>query len=329
MTDTPIPTGAVLWRAAFVVPGASPPADLGALEEQALSVSLFAIEDPATAEPVAWRVGLFFRNEPDVEALRRELAPILGGGAPEEIEVTAVPERDWIAASAMHHEPVRVGRFFVHAAKDRGRVPSGAVAVEVEAGLAFGSGEHATTQACLEAIDALARARRFRSVLDLGCGSGILAIAAARCWATARVVAADSDPVAVRVAAENLALNGVAGRVAAVVSEGFAASAVRRGGPYDLVLANILADPLVELAPAVARHLAPGGAVVLSGLLDRQAAGVTRAYVAQGLRPLRQIDRSPWAGLVLAAPRLARLHSRHGAAISPGLSSPARGARSG
>jgi ribosomal protein L11 methyltransferase len=156
-------------------------------------------------------VGLFFQNEPDVDALRRELAPALGGSAPEEIEVTAVPERDWIAASAMHHEPVRVGRFFVHAAKDRGRVPAGAVAIEVEAGMAFGSGEHATTQACLEAVDALARSRRFRGVLDLGCGSGILAIAAARCWSAARVVAADSDPVAVRVAAENLALNGVAG----------------------------------------------------------------------------------------------------------------------
>jgi ribosomal protein L11 methyltransferase len=329
MSDKPLPAGATLWRAAFVVPGAAPPDDLGTLEDLALSVSLFAVEDPATAEPVAWRVGLFFQNEPAVDALRRELARAFGGWVPEEIEVTEVPERDWIAASAMHHEPVRVGRFFVHAAKDRGRVPAGAVAIEVEAGMAFGSGEHATTQACLEAVDALARSRRFRGVLDLGCGSGVLAIAAARCWPAARVVAADSDPVAVRVAKENLDLNGVAGRVEAVVSEGFAASAVRRGGPYDLILANILADPLVELAPAVARHLAPGGAVVLSGLLDRQAAGVTRAYVAQGLRPLRQIDRSPWAGLVLAAPRLARLHIRRGAAISAGLSSPARGARDG
>lgn len=300
MTDTP--AGATLWRAAFVLPGASPPDDLGALEELALSVSLFAIEDPATSDPVAWRFSLFFRNEPDAADLRDGLAAALGEGAPDEVEVTEVPAADWVAASAMHHEPVRVGRFFVHAAKDRGQVPDDAVPIEVEAGLAFGSGEHATTQACLEAVDALARSRRFRRVLDLGCGSGILAIGAAKCWPAARVVAADNDPVAVRVAGENLALNGVASRVEAVVSEGFAASAVRRGGPYDLVLANILADPLVELAPAVARHLAPGGAVVLSGLLDRQAAGVTRAYVAQGLRLVRQTGQGPWAALLLRTP---------------------------
>lgn len=292
-----------LWRASLTVPGAVPPDVPEAVEERTLSVSLLAVEDPVTTDPTAWRVELIFGEAPEPEALRAGLAPLLVAGACGEIEIAEVPARDWVSALAASVEPVRVGRFFVHDAKDRGRVPGDAVPVEVEAGLAFGSGEHATTQACLAAIDALARTRRFRRVLDLGCGSGVLAIGAARCWPAARVIAADNDPVAVRVAGENLALNGVAGRVRAVVSDGFGTGAVRRGGPYDLVLANILADPLVALAPAVARHLAPGGAAVLSGLLDRQADRVTRAYAAAGLRPRGRIDRGPWVGLVMVAPR--------------------------
>ncbi len=292
-----------LWRASFTVAGATPPEAISALEERALSVSLFAIEDEASTEPVAWRIDLFFDAEPDAGLLRRDLESILPAPSAE-IEITAVPAQDWLAASAMQQEPVQVGRFFVHGSKDRSRVPVAAVPIEVEAGLAFGSGEHATTQACLEAVDRLTRGRRFRRVLDLGCGSGILAMAAARCW-PARVVAADYDPVAVRVARENIALNGLAGRITTVVADGMRHSLIRRCAPYDLVLANILADPLIELAPAVARRVAAGGFVVLSGLLDRQALAVERAYGAAGLRLASTIARTPWMGLVFRRQRRA------------------------
>jgi ribosomal protein L11 methyltransferase len=290
-----------LWRASFTVPGSMPPEAVGALEERALSVSLFAIEDEASTEPVAWRIDLFFGEEPDPAVLRAELAAALPG-PPTELEVTSVPAQDWLAASAMQQEPVQVGRFFIHGPKDRDRLPAGALPIEVEAGLAFGSGEHATTQACLEAIDRLARVHRFRRVLDLGCGSGILAMGAARCW-PARLVAADYDPVAVRVARENIALNGLAGRITTVVSDGMRHSLIRRRAPYDLVLANILADPLIELAPAITRRVAPGGFVVLSGLLDRQALSVEQAYAAAGLRLAATIARTPWMGLVFRRPR--------------------------
>ena len=292
----------VLWRARFTLEGAPVPESLGALEEAALSVSLFAIEEEASAEPVAWQVSAFFAQAPEKGALRRELEVILGREV-RDLEIDEVPAQDWVAASAMHQEPVRVGRFFVHAPKDRALLPPDAVPIEVEAGLAFGSGEHATTQACLEAIDRLAAVRRCRTVLDLGCGSAILAMGAARAWPTARVIAADNDPVAVRIARENVAKNGLAVRVAVALSDGFRNDLIRRAAPFDLILANILADPLIELAPALARRLTPGGFAVLSGLLDRQAEAVTRAYVGQGLRPHARLGTVPWVGLVLRKPR--------------------------
>ena len=194
-----------------------------------------------------------------------------------------MPAQDWLAASAMQQEPVQVGRFFIHGPKDRDRLPAGALPIEVEAGLAFGLGEHATTQACLEAIDRIARVHRFRRVLDLGCGSGILAMGAARCW-PARLVAADYDPVAVRVARENFALNGLAGRITTVVSDGTRHSLIRRRAPYDLVLANILADPLIELAPALTRRVARGWL--------RRALGSARPAGRIG-RPGLRCSRSP------------------------------------
>ncbi|MGE3295638.1 MAG: 50S ribosomal protein L11 methyltransferase, partial [Geminicoccaceae bacterium] len=193
----------------------------------------------------------------------------------------------------------------VHGSHARDAVPPGAVAIEIDAGLAFGSGEHATTQACLASLDRLARRRRFRRVLDVGCGSGVLAIAAAKCW-PARVLAVDNDPIAVRVARENVALNGVAEHVRVELGEGYGHPFVRRLRPFDLVLANILADPLIELAPTLARHLAPAGHAVLSGLLDRQAEAVIAAHRREGLELVDRADQGPWAALVLAARRSRR-----------------------
>jgi ribosomal protein L11 methyltransferase len=176
------------------------------------------------------------------------------------------------------------------------------VPIRLDAGLAFGSGEHASTRGCLLALDELARRRRFRRVLDMGCGSGILAIAAAKCW-PARVLAVDNDPKAVVVAQENADQNGVAGQIRVRWSEGYRSPAVRSAGPYDLIFANILADPLCDMARDLARHLAPGGTAILSGLFDRQAARVIEAHRAVGLRLRRCLQLEIWTTLVFSARR--------------------------
>lgn len=293
-----------LWRARAVTRGGEMPDLLEAFEEDALSVSLFEIEDPATALAVGWRVEMLFRDPPDGGELAGRLLPLcraagveLGG-----VEVDEVAAEDWVAATQLRLPPVVAGRFVVHGSHAREGLPPGLERIEIDAGLAFGSGEHATTRACLEAIDRIARRHRFRRVLDLGCGSGVLAIAAGRCW-PARLLAVDNDPIAVRVAAGNLRRNLPGGWFAVGLADGYHHPAVRRARPFDLVLANILADPLIEFAPSLARHLAPGGHAVLSGLLDRQAEAVVAAHVGCGLRLEDRIDDGPWVALVLRQAR--------------------------
>lgn len=302
-TTWPEPVGSRLWRASFIAPASAMPGLLEAVEELAVSTSVFEHEADDAAETVSWRVDLMLAEEPDIAALRKVLAPRCKafGFRLGELSAERVPEEDWLAVTARSHPPVLAGRFAVHGEHARDQVPEGLLRVQVEAGLAFGSGEHATTQACLEALDRIATVRRFRRVLDMGCGSAVLAIAAARC-SPCRVIAADNDPVAVRVAAENTVINNVAARVRCLVSDGYANPAVRRAAPYDLVLANILADPLCEMAGDLARHLAPGGMAILSGFLDRQVEKVARAHRDRGLRVRWQFDRTPWAALVVERP---------------------------
>lgn len=292
-----------LWRATLILAGSEMPDLLERFEEEALSTALFEIEDDRTGETTGWQVDLVYRERPDPAELEAELAATLEGGSNklEKLEVVPVPAADWVKAVELRLPPLSVGRFVVHGSHARDDLPPGLVPVQIDAGLAFGSGEHATTSLCLAAIDRLAR-RRFRRVLDVGCGSGVLGIAAAKCW-PAEIVAVDNDPIAVQVTAANAELNGVAGQVTALHAEGYAHSLVRRRRPYDLILANILADPLIELAPHLAAHLAPGGHAVLSGLLDRQADAVVAAHLAQRLRLVARHDQGPWTALVLRAPR--------------------------
>jgi ribosomal protein L11 methyltransferase len=287
---------------------------LEVFEEEALSVSVFEIEDEATAELLGWQIDLIYREEPDRAALEAALRPACAaaGASLESIAVERVPATDWVGATQLKLPPIEAGRFLVHGSHVRDDLPEGLVPIEIDAGLAFGSGEHATTHSCLIAIDRLARHKRFRRVLDVGCGSGVLAIAAAKCW-PARVVALDNDPIAVRVAAENMRINGVAEQVEVVLADGYRHPLVRRLRPFDLILANILADPLIELAPALARHLAPGGHAVLSGLLDRQADAVIAAHCRQGLHLIGRVDQGPWTALVLQAPRARRRSMASGA----------------
>ena len=221
----------------------------------------------------------------------------LGAGAPD-FAFAELPETDWVAKSLEGLTPVRVGRFLVHGSHDRARRRPNDLAIEIEAGQAFGTGHHGTTAGCLAAIDRLAKTRAMRNALDVGTGSGVLAIGIAkRCKVP--VLASDVDPVAVRIADANARLNGVRPLVRTLCAAGIEGTAFARPGGFDLIVANILAGPLVALAPSIRRRLAPRGAVILSGLLAHQANRVAAAYRAQGLRLVRAETREGWVTLTL------------------------------
>jgi len=265
-----------------------------------------------------WSAEAYFEDG-EAGAIAARLTDWLGAdafGVP--LRVEALPETDWIAEGLKSLPPVLAGRFVIHGSHDRDAVPRGRIAIEIDAGQAFGTGHHATTAGTLTVLDRLCAMRRYRRVLDLGTGSGVLAIALAKL--TRRpVLATDIDPIAVAVATENAARNGVSPLVRFVTADGLAQAEVRRGAPYDLIAANILAEPLMRLAPALARALAPGGDVVLAGLLTAQRERVVAAYAAQGVRLVRARSFGAWTVLHLARPhgvrgvgRSARMAGRGG-----------------
>jgi ribosomal protein L11 methyltransferase len=213
----------------------------------------------------------------------------------------ALPDQDWIRTSQEGLPPVRAGRFFVYGAHDAGKVPHGVIPMRIEAGLAFGTGHHETTLLCLAALSELAHRRNFRNVLDVGCGTGVLAIGAAKLWCR-RVLATDIDPVAVETTRANAIDNGVGPLVVTGVAEGLDHPFIRGGAPFDLVLANILAGPLTRLAPQIARASRPGGIVVLSGLLYWQEILVLSFYRAQGFVLRKTLRQASWSALILERP---------------------------
>ncbi len=239
-----------------------------------------------------WRIDAFPTAPEEADGFRARLA--------EHAQLTVVVEpladADWLAMALSGLPPVRAGRFFVYGVHDRGRAPPNAVNLRIEAGAAFGTGHHGTTVGCLLAYDALLKRRRHRRVLDVGTGTGVLAIAAAR-TGSATVVGTDIDPVSVRIARENAAVNRVRARFAH--ASGLADRRVRRAGPYDLVFANILARPLVGLAQDIRGALRPGGVAILSGLLRTQERLVRAAYLNRGFALTARIRRDAWATLVL------------------------------
>ncbi|HEB79993.1 MAG TPA: 50S ribosomal protein L11 methyltransferase, partial [Rhodospirillales bacterium] len=235
-----------------------------------------------------WRIEGYAEAKPDVKALAAALdaAAAAVGASPPKTYIHRLAPRDWAAENLTLFPPLRIGRYFICPTHYRGAVPPGSVSLRLNPGAAFGSGEHASTSGCLRALDWLARRRRFHKALDLGCGSGILAMAMAATWRIG-VVAADLDQRAVMVARDNARLNQMTRLVGAVQSNGYRSSAVRRGAPYDLIVCNILANSLKAMAKDLGRHLSKNGVAVLSGFYARDAAAVLAAHRAQGLRLMR------------------------------------------
>jgi ribosomal protein L11 methyltransferase len=245
-----------------------------------------------------WQFTLYLSGADDageIAALKALAGKTLGGklDAP---TVETLPDTDWVAKSLEGLAPVRAARFVVHGSHDRLKRHANEIGIEIEAGEAFGTGHHGTTAGCLMAIDRVARSRPVRSALDIGTGSGVLAIAIAKAT-KARVLASDIDPVATRVARENVKLNGVASHVTTVTAGDLKSALFRAAGPFDLIVANILAGPLIVLAPSIARHLAPGGTLILSGLIPEQRARILAAYRGLGLRLMRSSVLNDWLTL--------------------------------
>ncbi len=266
---------------------------LESLDPAPEGVGVFEMEDGSSL----WEVGAYFTAPPDDVALA--LMAAAHGAA--DFAVSALPEIDWVAHVRRELSPVEAGRFFVYGSHDADRLPPGRIGLLIEAAMAFGTGHHGTTLGCLRALDRLVDAGwQPERVIDLGCGTAVLAMAAARVW-PGTMLASDIDTVAVEVAQANVLANGLQGRVACIEATGFDHPLIAERAPFDLILANILKGPLIDLAPAMARHAAPGGRAVLSGLLVTQADAVLDAYTGAGFSLEQREDIGDWSTLTLIA----------------------------
>ncbi len=261
------------------------------LTPEPVGTGIFEIEDGSDR----WEVGAYFTESPDEIGLA--LLTAAHGGHP--FVISELPEVDWVAHVRRELSPVAAGRFFVHGAHDVEKVPEGAEALCIEAAMAFGTGHHDTTRGCLLALHRLLDAGEApHRVADIGCGTAVLAMAAAKVL-PGIVLASDIDPIAVETAQANVLANGLDGRVECVVAEGFHHPLLDEAAPYDLIFANILKQPLIDLVPDMARHLAPGGRAILSGILTGQADEVVSAYAAGGIALERRDDLGDWSTLVV------------------------------
>lgn len=261
------------------------------------SPPVLVADEPDESRPDDWLIHAYFEDEPDAEALA-----VLSGLASGRPHVEQLADENWVAKSQAGLEPIRAGRFFVHTPTSAADPQS--INFEIDAGLAFGTGQHATTKGCLEALDRLeGEGRRFENIADIGTGTGLLAFAALRLWPRARAIATDIDAIAVEVARDNAAINGVtlgeeAGELLLATADGMQHPLLTARAPFDLLIANILAGPLIELAPAFVAAVEPGAALVLAGLLDSQAGAVAEAYTSRGCR-LVDGGHGEWRILVL------------------------------
>jgi ribosomal protein L11 methyltransferase len=257
-------------------------------------------DEPDSSKPDEWLIHAYFEHSPTAE----DLATLsgLGSGSP---RVEELGEADWVTMSQQGLQPIRSGRFYVHTPMYRS-VPPGTIPFEIDASLAFGTGQHATTSGCLDALDRLeAAGARYENIADIGTGTGLLAFAALALWPEARCIATDIDPTAIDVARDNAAINHVklghgAGELLLGVADGMSSPLLSARAPFDLIIANILAGPLIELASDFVGALAPGGTIILAGLLDSQAEAVAKAYKEKGLT-VRSHGSGEWPVLVLSS----------------------------
>lgn len=254
-------------------------------------VGVFEIEDGSGL----WEVACYFTDTPDHAGLA--LLAVIHGAKP--FAISELPETDWVAKVKRELSPVVAGRFFVYGSHDADKVPAGVEALLIEAAMAFGTGHHGTTQGCLRALDRLATGGFVgRAVADIGCGTAVLAMAAARIWPEP-VLASDIDEVAVDVARANVTANALEGRVHCVEATGFDHPDIAAASPFDLVFANILKGPLIDLAPDMAAHLIPGGYAILSGILNEQADEVISVYSQNGINLVHREEIGEWTTLTL------------------------------
>ena len=260
--------------------------------------------EPDETRPELWEAHAYFEGKPDKAsiALIQSLIPSAGRVKP---RIERLRDEDWVTLSQSGLAPVSAGRFYIHTASNKGALPEGAKCFQIEASLAFGTGGHETTAGCLAMLDSLKqRGTRFDHIADIGTGTGLLAFAALHLWPRAYCTASDIDPVSVSVSVENAALNGVGrgqqqGRLALCIATGTDHEMIQRRAPYDLVIANILAGPLIELAPALSSILRVGGTLILAGLLEHQVDAVSHVYRRFGLRVAEHNSNGDWPCLRL------------------------------
>jgi ribosomal protein L11 methyltransferase len=245
-----------------------------------------------------WDITVHFAEPPDETSIRELVGLAAGGDVAKGVAFDTVEAKDWVKATLEELAPVRAGRFIVHGRHDRSAIPPNKLGIEIEAALAFGTGHHGTTRGCLLLLDHVLKAWRPRRVLDVGTGTGVLAIAAAMAL-RAKVLASDIDPLSVQVARDNARLNGSGNWVTTIQATGFSAPQFAIHGSFDLVLANILANPLRQMATSMADHLAPSALIILSGLLPHQAQSVIAAYRARGLVLQRHLQVEGWSSLLM------------------------------
>lgn len=291
------------WK--LSLPVAKPDADRIARNDDALSafepLPVVVVTEISSEYPNDYRLDVFVESEPS-PALVAAVGKLAGDRAGAEPIVEKLPDADWVTMSQAGLDPVHAGRFTVHVASDRHRVPAGNIGLQIEASRAFGTGHHATTAGCLQALSNLQE--KPQNILDLGTGTGLLAIAAAKMFPAARVAASDIDPVSIEVGRENLDVNRVRegdedGSVMLVVADGMDDERLTRRAPYDLVFANILAGPLIDMSASIAGILAPGGSLILAGLLTDQADDVLAAYEKAGLTQTNHDPNKGWPILVM------------------------------
>ncbi len=259
-------------------------------------------DEPDPAQPDDWRIHAYFAEQPSDD----DLAALVTLAPASDLEIDHLGEDDWVTMSQAGLEPIRAGRFFVHTPMHRDRIPAGVTAYEIGAGLAFGTGHHATTAGCLAALDRLQLGgRTFDNIADIGTGTGLLVFAALSLWPAARAIATDIDPISIDVTNDNARINHVPighapGELLLAVADGMDHPMLATRAPFDLLIANILAGPLIDLAPSFAAACAPGANVVLAGLLDTQTDAVIAAYRAMGMKVVERGE-GEWCLLVLQA----------------------------